>query len=553
MAERRRSSLLDVARRLLAASVVLGWLRAGATVGLLLWAGAQLDRGLDGRALESLGAALVLVGLRVAAGLAAPRVAAAAGSRVELDLRDRLYRKVLALGSDVDRDRSTGELVARATEGVEAVGAYAGTFLPMLVQGITVPLGVIGVIAFLDPVTALALVVVVPLVPMLLRLLERRFRSVSERYRRNADRLAGRFLDALQGLTTLRAYRRSRAHGEELAGEAEELRGTTMRLLLVNQLALFAVDSLFSLGTIGVATVVVALRAGAGLLTAGEAVAVVLLAAVLVEALGQVGRFFYVGAIGRASVGVVSELLALPVPEHRAVAEEAPPGSVRMRGVRFSYPNGPAVLDGVDLDVRPGETVAVVGPSGAGKTTLVELVLGLHGPDEGHVAVGGAVTFVPQDPYLFNGSLVDNLRLADPTVDQDGLVEAARASHLLEVVERLPRGWDTEVGERGLELSAGEAQRVAIARALLRDAPIVVLDEPTSNVDPASELAIREGIARLAAGRTVIVVAHRFSTVAGAARVVVLEAGRVVEEGTPAELGAGDGLLARMAPTRGPA
>lgn len=557
-----RTSLVGAARRHIAAAVVLAWVRMGATAGIILWA----LRALDHRTVftgQEIWLGVALAAIRAVASAAAPRIAAAASARVESDLRERIYSKVLSLGPSIRRSSSTGELVSRATEGVEAVGSYAGTFLPMLFGGITIPILLVVGVALIDPVTGLVLAVVLPLIPGLLRFLEKRFQSVSARYQENAELLSARFLDALQGLTTLKAFGRSTQHTEELARESERLRSSVMRLLFVNQLALLAVDALFSLGTVVLATWVLVARIDSGAIgeTSGALVAGVLLAALLIEAMGQIGRFFYVGAIGRASATVVREFLELPEPEiPESSVDAVSDGSIEFRGVRFAHPDGAAVFEGFDLRVEPSEHVAIVGPSGAGKTTLTQLLMGFVTPDDGAVLVGGQdlrhtgpawahrmIAFVPQDPYLFTGTVADNLRFAKPEATDEELKSAAEAAHLQEVIDRLPSGWDTKIGERGMALSAGEAQRLAIARALLRDSPIVVLDEPTSNVDLASERAIAEGLSRLTAGRTVVVIAHRFSTVVDADRVVVLRDGAITEEGSPERLASGEGLFARMA------
>lgn len=549
-------ALLSAGRKWMAVAASLGVVRIGATAGLVWWAATRLEGGLTP---GSAAAAVILLMTRSLAVGLTPPVAAEAASRVEQDLRLRLFRKVVELGALVDRDRRTGELVSQATAGVEAVGAYAGTFVPLLVSGLLGPLVVLGFISWVDPPTGLVLLLGLLLVPALLRLLEKRFRSVSDRYRDRADRLAARFLDAVQALPTLKAYGRARRFGERLTADSEGLRRQTMRLLAVNQVALLAVDSMFTLATVVAATGLVIWRSS---MAAVSGAAVVLLAAVLVEAVAQIGRFFYVGAIGRASARAVRRLLEIPSP--MGVLREVEPtrGGVELSDVTFAYPGGPPVLEGVSLVVEPGETVALVGPSGSGKTTIAYLVLGLLSPSGGRVVVAGhdlaetgrawagrAVTFVPQAPYLFGGTIADNLRMARPDASPELLETVARAAHLDELIERLPDGWNTQVGERGLALSGGEAQRLAIARALLRDTPIVILDEPTANLDLHSEAAVTDGISRLTEGKTVIVIAHRATTVARADRVVVLEAGRVVEVGTPGELTARGGLFSRMVGT----
>lgn len=225
-------------------------------------------------------------------------------------------------------------------------------------------------------------------------------------------------------------------------------------------------------------------------------------------------------------------------------------GAVRFEGVRFAYPNQPApVFDGLDLKIRAGEKVAVVGPSGAGKTSFVKLIQRLHDVDAGWILIDDqdvrsvaqsslrrAIALVPQEPILFHRSLLENIGYAQPDADRDTIEAAARQAHAHEFIERLPEGYDTLVGERGIRLSGGERQRVAIARAILADAPLLILDEATSSLDSITEHHIQQAIHTLLEGRTAILIAHRLSTVREADRILVFEAGRVVEEGSHAEL-----------------
>ncbi len=524
-------SLFAAARPSLRAAVAAGWGRALLGAGAVLALGDLVDRAAADRAITG---QVVLLGLllavRSAVAAAGPPAGARTASRVTADLRQRVLDAVLRVGPA--GDRRTGDLVGKATEGVDAVGALGGTFLPQLIGGMTIPLLLVAVAATIDWRTALVLLALIPLIPLLLRLLEKRFAAVSTRYRATADGLAARFLDGIQGLRTLKALDRDRAYGDELAAESERLRSETMALLRVNQLALFAVDTLFTLGTVVAAAAMAGWRLADGAITAGEAVALVLLGAMLIDPLAGIGRFFYVGAIGRAAARQVRELLTLPPGPAAATAPapSIPPGAVELRDVSYTYPDGTVAIAGASLQVRPGERVALVGPSGAGKTTLAHLVAGLLRPSGGTLRVGGRAVLVAQRPFLFHGTVADNLRLGRPAATDDELWAALRAADLAGLVEGRAEGLATPVGERGLRLSGGEAQRLAIARALLVDADVVVLDEPTSNVDLATEARIRAALERLTAGKTMIVIAHRRSTVAGADRVVRLEAGRLVAE-----------------------
>lgn len=509
------------------ASVVVGWARTLLGAGAALLLGSVVDVAIEGgeATTQTVWIGILLLA-RAGVATLAPLLATITATRVESDLRRRLVDAVLRVGPW--SGRRTGETVTRATEGVEAVGALAGSFLPQLIAGMSIPILLAIAVAVIDWVIALVLIVVIPLIPALLRLLEKRFASVSTRYRETADQLASRFLDGIQGLRTLKALDRAEAYGDEIAQEAERLRTETMSLLRVNQLALLAVDTLFTVGTVVAAAVMAALRLSAGVITPGEALAIVLLGVMLIEPLSQIGRFFYVGAIGRAAAAQVKDLLQIAdVDTDTRPRIEVDRGRVFFDGVGFRYPDGTEAITDCSLEILPGERVALVGPSGAGKTTIAHLTVGLLEPHEGMIGVGGPAVLVPQRPYLFRGTVAENLRLAKPEASDADLWEALAAANLDETLRGRSAGLETPVGERGLDLSGGEVQRLAIARAFLADRPVVVLDEPTSNVDLESEARIRSAIVRLTEGRTLMVIAHRRSTISGVDRVLFVQRGRV--------------------------
>lgn len=522
--------LYEAGRSGIQRSVLVLCLRALALAGATILVGRIIDLAIAGRsfgwATFSLGA---LLATAAALGWAWPRLADDTRWRVENDVRLKV------VGAVIDRPfvaHRAGEVTNRASEGAAAVGSLAGVFLPQLIGGIVIPILICVVVAFVDVFAALILLVTVPAVPLLLRMLEKRFASVTARYWATADQLSARFFDGIHGMKTLKALDASGEYATRLEAESERLRGETMALLRVNQLALLAVDSLFTLGTVVAASGAAMWRLQEGAISPGEAVTLVLLGIALIEPMSQIGRFFYVGAIGRASAKNIRSSLSEPGIDF--VPRTGDRGRVRLEDVSFSYEEGRRVLENVDLAVEPGEVVALVGPSGAGKSTLAALISGLASPDTGLVEVQGRVAVVSQQPFLFHGSLRENLLLAAPHADDEQLWAALEAADLTGVVAGTEHGLDLPVGERGLQLSGGEAQRLTIARMLLTGAPIVVLDEPTSNVDIETEARVRAAIERLTVDKTVIVIAHRRSTIAGVDRLVAMDEGRIVADTDPA-------------------
>ena len=465
----------------------------------------------------------------------------------EAALRRRVLDHLLDLGPAHTTSQRTGSTVSLLTDGAERVALYRQTFLaPTVAAALAPALCLVLLGAAVDPVPAAVLGAAVVLTPLLIGLAHSRLRASSSDSRRARMRLAAEYLDAIQGLTTLTLARAARRTQEELRARGEENRRAVMGVLAGNQLVILITDSLFSLFLITAAAGLAAWRLTSGAVGVGDALAVVLVSYVLLEPLDHVGAFFYVGMGGLANQRAIRQILATDRPLGAPDAPRAPadPGAaVRLDGVRASWgPEGPDVLHGVDLRVPTGQHLAVIGPSGSGKSTLMALLSGDLLPSGGTVRVAGtassartqdqvraASALVAQTTWLFTGTIAHNLRLAAPGATEEQMWAALGTVGLDAEVRRMPRGLDTVLGEQGLGLSGGQAQRLSLARAILADRPLLLLDEPTSQVDLASEAAIVAAIPRAAAGRTVVTVSHRDGALVAADRLIEVRDGRILE------------------------
>jgi ABC-type transport system involved in cytochrome bd biosynthesis fused ATPase/permease subunit len=525
-------------------SAGLSWLGAAATAILFVRLGAGIDALAAGASL-TVGDIVLMLLLVVIAGAAAAAVAVFSvwsGGEAERHLRRLVVAGVFARGVR-DGEQRSGAALSLATEGVERTAQYRAGFLGPVIGAVSTPLIILVVMALgVDAVTAGWLTLLLLLVPILIGGFQRLVSPVGTAYRRSQMRLTAAFLESIQALDTLVYARAGDRAAERLAHAGEEHRASTMRLLAGNQLIILVLDAAFSLAMIAAGAGIAVSRVAAGEMTVGGGIAIVLMTVLLVGPVDQVGKFFYVGIGGRASQRGISAHLAAAreaavLPSSGVPRDPAAAGELVLDDVTVGWPGGPDVLRGLSFRVAPGERVALVGPSGIGKSTVSALVQAHLLPRSGRVVVDGYDTtstagaeirsrlaVVEQRTFLFVGSIADNLRLAAPEATDDDLWRALDLAGLRSEVEAMARGLDSPVGEHGRLLSGGQAQRLAVARAALRDAPVLVLDEPTSQVDLAAESAILAALDRLAAGRTVVMIAHRPGAILAADRVVDLAA-----------------------------
>jgi ATP-binding cassette, subfamily C, bacterial CydCD len=495
----------------------------------------------DSRSVAELRSPVVaLLGVLLARAALAWAVELAAGrssARAKSELRGELLARVADLGLDSAREQRSGELAILASRGIDALDGYFSLYLPQLLLAVIVPVIVIAAVLSRDWISALIIAATIPLIPLFMALVGAATREHMDRQLGALGRLAGHFLDVVAGLPTLKVFGRAKAQAAAIREVTDRYRTTAIATLRITFLSSLILELV---ATIAVALVAVAigLRLLDGDMTLRPALFALVLAPEAYLPLRQLGANYHASAEGMAAADRIFAIIERPPCAHGTSTNvpdlEAAP--ITVAGLRARYPDRdePALHD-LALTIEPGEVLALVGPSGSGKSTLLNVLLGLLRPEAGSVRIGAVelgdldlaawrarLSWVPQRPHLFACSIAENVRLGRSEASEAEVWTALSAAGLADTVRELPDGLKTVLGEAGAGLSAGERQRLALARAFLRDTPLLLLDEPTANLDGQTEGEVVEAVRRLSRGRTVVLVAHRPALIELADRVLTL-------------------------------
>ncbi len=492
--------------------------------------------------------------LRAILSWAAEIIAFKAAAEIKRNLRQTLHQHILSLGPIATDGERSGELINTLIDGVEALEGYYARYLPTMSLVVLIPLSILIFVFPIDWISGLVLLVTAPLIPFFMILIGKGTERLNKKQWREMARMSAHFLDMIQGLSTLKIFNASQREIETIRRISTEYRQSTMSVLRVAFLSSLVLEFLASV-SIAIVAVLVGFRLLYGEIDFFYGFFALLLAPEFYLPLRNMGTHYHarLEAIGAAEK--MLDILAKPIPAHalanndKSLIATNKPINIQFDQVSYAYDNRGIALQPLKLSIPAGSRTALVGKSGAGKTTIIRLLAGFISPTSGEIKINDHnlnqlkledwrkhIAWVPQNPYLFHGSIRENIALGMPEASEEKIRTAAKLAHIDQYIQNLPEAYNTLIGERGQGLSGGQIQRIALARAFLKDAPIILLDEATANLDAESEQLIQQSLDQLGQNKTLIMIAHRLKTVEKADQILVMDKGQVTQTGTHKEL-----------------
>lgn len=500
-------------------------------------------------------AAVVAIGIRFVCTTGATRMGFLSSKAVKRTLRETIYKKLLRMGSSYNERIQTSEVVQVAVEGVDQLETYFGAYLPQFFYAMLAPITLFAVLCFVNVPSAAVLLICVPLIPIAIAAVQTWAKKLLSKYWGQYTTLGDTFLENLQGLTTLKIYQADEARNNRMNEEAEKFRRITMKVLTM-QLNSITIMDLIAYGGAALGVIMAATQYRAGCVSLKGCIMIILLSADFFIPMRQLGSFFHIAMNGMAASDKIFRMLDMEEPA--AAAAKCPNGNISCRKLRFAYDPDREILHGIDLDVPTGSFISIVGESGCGKSTIASILMGHNKGYTGSIKIGDTelsnisesslmqtITYVSHKSYLFKGTVRDNLRMGRADASDDDMWDVLKRVNLYGFL-RGENGLDTELAEKGANLSGGQCQRLALARALLHDSPMYIFDEATSNIDVESENDIMAQIQLLAKQKTVLLISHRLANVICSDNIFVMNKGQIVENGTHEQLLDKNGTYAKL-------
>ena len=562
MINKRLIGTVAESKKYIAGNVILQWCSLAANIALMLSISrmlAELFRGSASVQLLTVTGTVVILALAVRffCSIGAAKMGYFSSKAVKKTLREKIYQKLLRLGSSYNEQVKTSEVVQVAVEGVDQLETYFGAYLPQFFYAMLAPLTLFIVLCFVNVPAAVVLLICVPLIPVAIAAVQTWAKKLLSKYWGQYTELGDTFLENLQGLTTLKIYQADEFKQQEMNEQAEKFRKITMKVLTM-QLNSITIMDLIAYGGAALGVIMAVTQYQSGGVSLEGCLLIILLAADFFIPMRQLGSFFHIAMNGMAASDKIFRLLDLEETKLEITESFPSDHTIRCSGLSFSYEPDREILHSVDLAFPQGSFTALVGESGCGKSTLASILMGRNRGYTGTVSVGGVplssiqeesllrnITYISHQSYLFKGTVRDNLLMGKPAASDEELWAVLSRVNLAAFL-KAEQGLDTRLLEKASNLSGGQCQRLALARALLHDSPVYIFDEATSNIDVESENDIMREIHELAKSKTVILVSHRLANVVGADHIYVLDHGTVAESGSHEELLSRHGLYERL-------